>query len=71
MSLFGLLANMYLLGTYRTKASLAIKKKPFYKNIGLWVRYVDDVFCIWNADASNVTDFQLYLNNIGTQQTQL
>lgn len=35
---------------------------PFYENITIWSRYIDDIFFVWSGDESSLLEFIDWLN---------
>lgn len=37
---------------------------PFFKDIGFWYRYVDDIICLWNGSEVDLDLFLIFINSL-------
>ncbi|CAJ0929680.1 unnamed protein product [Ranitomeya imitator] len=49
--------------TYMTEfETYIIYKHPLFRNVSLWKRFIDDIFCIWGGTLESLQEFFLFLN---------
>ena len=65
MPLSGLLADIYM--DHIEDQHIINNNNPYHTHIKKWIRYVDDVFCIWDGGVAELNAFLDYLNNLHTQ----
>ncbi|XP_071056900.1 uncharacterized protein [Onthophagus taurus] len=62
MPLSGLLSDIFL--DHIENDFIVNKNNPFNNNINEWIRYVDDIFCVWDGDLFSLDGFHKYLNSL-------
>ena len=64
----GIVAGIYL--DHIENQHVTHANNPYYLNIKKWLRYVHDVFCLWECTKDERTGFLEYLTNFHQKLTQ-
>lgn len=56
-------ANLYM-GFFENEFVLDSKVNPYFNNILMYQRYIDDVFILWKGDEESLRCFHRYLNSV-------